>query len=33
MLVKVQDVLEWVEDFALHVAMVVGGMVFGPIVG
>ena len=33
MLAKVQDVLEWGEEFASHVAMVIGGMVFGPIVG
>ena len=33
MLAKVQDVLEWGEELASHVAMVAGGMVFSPIVG
>ncbi len=33
MLAKVQDVLEWGEEFTLHVAMVASEMVFSPIVG
>ena len=33
MLEKVQDMLEWGEELAPHVAMVAGGMVFSPIVG